>query len=231
MDQDLDMIEHQMQQTRASLAERTEALERQVVGMVHDTTAAIAGSVESAKEAVTETVSEVKGTVHEALEFARQALDLRLQVIRHPYAMLGGSLLLGFLTPRLLETIHSTQGRGAGEESSMHRHPSLGQRPADQETFAMADGPSNGPVRMSSAHDSGNWLGNTRSQFAEEIDRLKKLAIGAVFGAVRDYVSASAPGQVGTELGSIIDSFTIKLGGKPIQGPLFPNHEAAHSHL
>jgi len=60
-------------------------------------------------------------------------------------------------------------------------------------------------------------LGET---FKTEITKLKGLALGTMLGVVRDMVTSSAPPQLGPELAEVIDSLTVKLGGKPIEGPV-----------
>src|SRR5262245_55877302 len=91
------VIRHQMEETRASLTEKLETLEHQVVGTVQGATSAVTETVENVKEAVAETVETVKGTVRETVETVKETFDLSRQVDRHPWLMVGGSVALGFL--------------------------------------------------------------------------------------------------------------------------------------
>ncbi len=75
MENEVDVTREQIDETRASLAEKLETLEQQVVDTVH-----------GAADAVTQTVSNVTDT-----------FDIRLHVKRHPWAMLGGAMALGCL--------------------------------------------------------------------------------------------------------------------------------------
>jgi ElaB/YqjD/DUF883 family membrane-anchored ribosome-binding protein len=103
MDNESEVIRQQMEETRTSLAEKLETLEQQVVGTVQGATTAVADTVESVKDAVQETVSTVQESVHDALDLSRH-------VERHPWAMVGGSVALGYLAGRLL-------GRAAGDQT------------------------------------------------------------------------------------------------------------------
>src|SRR5713226_6434711 len=80
-----EVIKQQMLETRASLAEKLETLEQQVVGTVHSATSAVTDTVESVKDAVQHTVEAVKDT-----------FDLSHHVREHPWLMVGGSVTVGF---------------------------------------------------------------------------------------------------------------------------------------
>jgi hypothetical protein len=81
-------------------------------------------------------------------------------------------------------------------------------------------------------------LGNLGQKFEAEIHKLKGLALGTVFGIVRDMITGSAPPQLSSQLAEIIDSATAKLGGQPIHGPVLDmfghgsseQPQAQHSH-
>src|SRR5262249_38838293 len=94
MDDSPEVIRQQMEETRAALSEKLETLEQQVVGTVKD-----------ARAAVTDTVETVKGAVHDTVETVKETFDVSRQVERHPWAMLGGSIALGFLGGRLYERL------------------------------------------------------------------------------------------------------------------------------
>jgi hypothetical protein len=68
-------------------------------------------------------------------------------------------------------------------------------------------------------------------KFESEINKLKGLALGTMLGALRDVVASSAPPHIGPQLAEIIDSATVKLGGQPINGPVFDftSHQEAQS--
>jgi ElaB/YqjD/DUF883 family membrane-anchored ribosome-binding protein len=88
-------ILREMQQTRVSLTEKLETLEKKVVG-----------TVENATSAVNETVDAIKDTVHETVatvnESVKDALDVPAHVQEHPWLMLGGSVAVGYLLGTML---------------------------------------------------------------------------------------------------------------------------------
>src|SRR5260370_10532692 len=91
MDHEADAIRQQMEETRASLTEKLETLEQQIVETVQGATSAVTETVENVKEAVHETVSEVKEKVHETVDTVKLTFDLRQQVDRYPWLLVGGA--------------------------------------------------------------------------------------------------------------------------------------------
>jgi hypothetical protein len=81
----------QMCETRAPLSKKLAALEHQVVDTVHGATNVAA-----------QTVDIIKDAVHETVAIVKESLDLRLQMERRPWAILGGSMALGFVGGYLL---------------------------------------------------------------------------------------------------------------------------------
>jgi ElaB/YqjD/DUF883 family membrane-anchored ribosome-binding protein len=82
------VIRSQMDQTRSDLTEKLESLEHRVSEGMQTTGAA---------------VSDTMTSVRDAAQSVREALDFRLQVHRHPWIAIGGSVALGYLAARLLE--------------------------------------------------------------------------------------------------------------------------------
>jgi phage-related protein len=101
MDNEPEVIQRQMEQTRSALAEKLGELERQVMDTVQSTTATVSETVENVTEAVSETVENVSEAVSEAVQTVKSTFDIKGHVERHPWPMLGGSVVLGFLGGRL----------------------------------------------------------------------------------------------------------------------------------
>jgi len=102
-----EMIEREMEQTRASLVEKVAALEEQVVGTlqtatstVKDTVESVRDTVSSVKEAVTGTVESVKDKVEHSVETVsdtmKEAFDLRTHIRNYPWACIGAATFAGF---------------------------------------------------------------------------------------------------------------------------------------
>lgn len=105
MDNELEVIRTQMEETRASLADKLEALETQVLGKVEGATDAVANTV----EAVNDTVETVKRT-----------LDVRQHVRDYPWAMVGGATAVGYLLGWILPSSRAVADRKdeAGDRDS-----------------------------------------------------------------------------------------------------------------
>jgi ElaB/YqjD/DUF883 family membrane-anchored ribosome-binding protein len=218
-EQDPEQLRQQIDETRSSLTEKLETLETEVKDTVKSATSAVVDTVETVKHTVEQTVETVKGTVEGTVETVKDTFDLHRQTERHPWAMVGGSILAGFLTGRLLpgaerigRALHFHEGpRGDGSPMGF-RTPeasySSGAAPAYQGTAEAA---------------SPGVLSELADKFAPEIDKLKGLAIGAAMGLVRDLIKQSVPATMVEQAEGLVDSFTTKLGGQPISGPVWPS--------
>src|SRR4051794_35355305 len=102
MDDETEVIKHQMAETRESLACKVEALENKVINTVQGATDTVASTVESVsdtvasvKETVQGTVESVKGGVQDAADSVRGALDIGHHAQEHPWALFCGSFAVG----------------------------------------------------------------------------------------------------------------------------------------
>lgn len=213
-----EVIKHQMLETRASLAEKLETLEQQVVGTVQSATSAVTDTVQSVKDAVQETVEMAKTSVYDTVEAVKDSFDIARHVRERPWTMMAGSVAVGFAGGYLLNragpVAHRPYAGGSPTLSSLaaraepQRNGGTGQSPREEPPAA--------PAVSSFAHKSG--LADLGQKFESEIHKLKGLALGTMLGAVRDMIASSAPPQLGPQLAEIIDSATVKLGGQPIRG-------------
>jgi ElaB/YqjD/DUF883 family membrane-anchored ribosome-binding protein len=196
-----EVIRQQMQETRTALTEKLEALEQQVTGTVQDAREAVTDTVETVRDAVTETVDVVKDSVRETVDTVKETLDLSLQVERHPWAMVGGSVAVGFASGCLFDL--------AAEEM---RHVA-----ARRATFTHRNG---GPLRAEPPSAGHSWLGELADKFHDEIGQLKGLAIGVALGVARDMLAQSMPDNLRGQVTEVVDNITTKLGAQPLRGPV-----------
>ena len=234
MDQEPDLIKEQMAETRVSLTDKIEKLEDTIKGTVESTLQTATGTVENVTEKVEETVSTVKEavegsveavkeTVHETVETVKEAFNLRHHVQRHPWAMLGGAVVVGFLGGRLLGGAQRWRERRR-EYRDEHLFPQPGT------AAARAPMPTSAPARDVEAErqpeeETSSWLGNLGETFGDELSKLKGLALGATFGALRDMLTASVPEQLKPQLTDVMNNFTSKLGGRVFEGPLLDTNQ------
>ena len=184
-----EIIRHNMEQTRESLTDKLETLEKKVMS-----------SVEKATTAVNETVTSVKETMHEGVETVKDAVDVPAHVERHPWLMLGGSVLCGYVLGTLL-----SGGKKAPQNAA----------PAPLPPIKPSRVPGNGrhPVEAPQPVAAGpSWF----SAIEPEIQHLKGLALGVTLGTVREILAEQVPPHVAEQLRTIVDGLTEKLGGEPI---------------
>jgi ElaB/YqjD/DUF883 family membrane-anchored ribosome-binding protein len=213
-----DVIKQQMSETRASLAEKLETLEQQVVGTVQNATTAVTDTVESVKDAVQQTVETAKASVRETVEAVKETFDLSEQVRKRPWMMMAGSVAVGYAAGQVLQRFESAGSEAhpgyasslstLAAQSHVERDGGMNRR-SSEETFSS---------RAASASTAQRMFGDLTEKFHTELHKLKGLALGTMFGVVRELIANSVPPQLSSELAEIIDSATVKLGGQPIHG-------------
>jgi ElaB/YqjD/DUF883 family membrane-anchored ribosome-binding protein len=230
MDDEPEVIRHQMEEKRTELTEKIKLLEQEVVDKVQDATAAAKETVESVKEAVTETVETIKGSVQETVSTVKETFDIPLQFERHPWAMFGGSVAVGFLGGVLFPG-----RRGWSEWSSLHMPESRTGAPAVRgssgnghpDGFPHEQRASYEPVtsaateRPTSGSPVHGLLGSIGSAIEGELGKVKGVAVSLLGAAVRDLLKPALPEPIQERAVEIVDDLTRKLGGEPIRGPLF----------
>jgi tetrahydromethanopterin S-methyltransferase subunit F len=214
MDNEPEVTREGMDATRASLSEKLETLEQHVARSVHDAT-----------DAVHETVEGVRDAVHDTVTTVRDSFDLPLQIKRHPWGMVAGSIALGYLGGYLSRR-HGPERFRASQRSqptfpdgppiNQHRNGDIKRHTSAEEASATKSVP-----EVLQVPSEPSWLTGVNNAFGAEIAKLKGLAIGTVLSVVRDMITQAGPEQMKEELGEVMDSFTVKLGGKPIRGSLF----------
>jgi ElaB/YqjD/DUF883 family membrane-anchored ribosome-binding protein len=208
MDREAEVIKQQMEQTRASLSEKLETLEQQVVGTVQGATTKVAHTVDTVTEAVQETVATVKESLEETMASVKESLDLCRQVEQHPWLMMGGAVCTGYVGERLLERI---DGRRLAALPPQPRHFLGGpRRTPDVPASGLAPEPAP-PER----HAEPSWLTLLTNSFGPEIAKLKSVAIGTAMGLVRDRIAEATPPHLQSQVTELLDSVTLKLGGEP----------------
>jgi len=234
MDKESDLIKHRMEHTRAALTDKLELLEHQVADTVtgaaetvekvrqtvQDTVSGAADTVASMQHAIQDTVESVKESVRETAETVSETLDVRKQVEKHPWAMMAGATAVGFGVGVLISRVDVPAAASSAVSSAAHSAKSLASN------------------RGGSAGDhSPQWTGPQREQLVSRpqpasqeespwmpaVNKLKGLAIGAMFGVLREVLSKSMPDVLRGQVGEVIDNFTTSLGGKPIAGKILPD--------
>jgi len=223
------VIKHQMEEQRASLAEKIEALENRIVQTVEGAREAVADTVETVKDTVHNSVETVKDSVSSSVESVKETFDLPAQTQRHPWALFGCSVAAGFaggwILFRALEgnrqsalpparAYHPAAYTGASSWASRPQAAFSNGAPVEAAPAPSAPAPAPAPA----AESGPSWLSELGHKFEPELNKVKGLAIGALIGVVRDMVTKSLPEPAQPQVRDMMDNMTTKLGGEPIRG-------------
>lgn len=203
-------IQQEMQETRAALAEKLVVLEEKVAGTVDQVTTAVTDTVAAIKDTVKDTqatVSVVNETVQDGVRSVQDCLDVNAQVQAHPWWMMAGSVAAGFCLGTLLPKRVEPSPALPYSSSVLSGPPRNGALPENRN--------GNGVPKSPPPEEPSIW--------AAEIEKVKGLALGALFGTAREMIASSLPEAVTDQVKEIIDSVTKKAGGKPIPSGAFAN--------
>lgn len=200
MDQEPDVIRQQIDETRSALATKVETLEEKVRATVEgaketvaEVTEAVQGTIENVKESVQDTVASVKKT-----------FDLRCQTERHPWTMMAGSLVTGFLVGNLIE------GRRQPSRRFQDNAANLDPWRTEQRAVAADVAPrAPAPARP-------GLTDKLKEQFGDELEMVKGMAVAALMGLARDMAKQYLP-QLGTQIDRMMNNATRKFGAEPVR--------------
>jgi ElaB/YqjD/DUF883 family membrane-anchored ribosome-binding protein len=202
MDAEPEVIRQDIEQTRSALTEKLETLEEEV----RDT-------VRSAKETVEETIENVSEKVQDTVETVERTFDLEYQMQQRPWVLIGGAVAAGVVTGFVADNLRT---RAAAWQDSGRYEPSYGS-PMDQSGGALG---SQRPASPSPPRERPTFFQSLLSRFDKEIGMVKEMAIGYATGVLRDMIKEALP-AVKERVQQVMDSATTKLGGKPVEGPVF----------
>jgi ElaB/YqjD/DUF883 family membrane-anchored ribosome-binding protein len=201
-----EVIRQQMEETRSGLQDKLETLEQQVKNTVQDATDAVSDTVETVKDSVKETVETVKETVQDTVQSVKETFNLSRHVQEHPWPAFACAALTGFIGTRLLVRWTPRQEMAALPYSSPP--PGVYSTPPPP----VASEPSSPPAKQRS------WWSWLTDHYGQELDKLKGLAVATAGGILREMLTENLQPEFGERLKEVIDGFTVKLGGEPIQG-------------
>jgi len=224
VDNELEVIRDEMEETRASLASKLEALETQVRETVSGASETVTSTVEGVKDVV-ETVSETVSSVTDTLNISKQ-------VEEHPWAALGIAIAAGFVASQLFGG-SSPAPAAQPPPQPPQPLPNLEPIPApaahtQPATFstppAQPKEQSEGIAGMLPSLES--LLPDMSGAIQTAITGVSSLAVGTLMGVVREVAVNGLPAEWQQELTRVVDQMTTQLGGKPLQ-PLKsePKHE------
>jgi gas vesicle protein len=233
MDEQPEVIEHEMEETRHSLAEKLGALEGQVAETVQGTTGAVADTVGTVKEtvedvsekvketvaAVEQTVETVKETVQQTVETMKETVQQTVSTVSNTFRQAAHTVSEAFdirlqaqRRPWLVFGGSVVAGwLGGYLYGQAVRRPSGAA--AWHPTPTGAEAAMRRPESTGGSFRMPDWL-------SEEFGRLKNVALGAAMGLARDLVRQNMPGPLGERIAEEIEHVNSHLGGEQIRGPL-----------
>jgi ElaB/YqjD/DUF883 family membrane-anchored ribosome-binding protein len=187
-----ELIEREMEQTRASLTEKVSALENQVVGTIHNATESVSNTVDSVTATVKDTLSGVKDTlssvkqtvsesVSEVSERVKSVFDLSQHTRDYPWAMVGGAAALGFVTGLL--AFRKPDSRNSGY--------STGERDWNRLAAASA-------APQPAAPSEPSWLDKLLDKAGQEVRTLGETFIASASTSLKQAVQDQMPKLIDT---------------------------------
>jgi len=203
MENETEVIKHQMEETRTALTEKLEAVEELVASTVKETTQAVSDTVSTVTDTVESTVNTVAASVENVTESVKSAFDLRGYVDEHPWLVLGGGVAVGYLLGSLLPSGGISSGGKSWDGSSA--------------SYAPSSSPTHSPAATSYTSSQQASTGGGISSFLHGlqpvIDKLKGLALGTAASVVGEMVVKNLPDNIKSEVTSLIDDTTRRMGG------------------
>lgn len=176
-----EIIEREMAETRESLTEKVSLLEQKVVGQIESATDAMQDTVHCVKSAVQDTVHAVTGTVSNTVESltdgVKEALDIRKHTRENPWAMVCGATAAGFVTGLLV----------------FHRQSSGSSPPACTPVpFTSEPAPRPAAAAPAGSHRPA-WLNDLFEMAGQEIKKLAEQALVTATASLRQTLETGIP--------------------------------------
>jgi len=205
VDNELEVIRDEMEQTRANLAEKLGALENQVRETVSGATEAVSSTVEGVKEVVS--------TVSETVESVTETFNVSKQFEQHPWMAFGAAVATGFVIAQVIgRSSHPAPAHVPSPSPALDLPP----RPAAASTSAahqprQAEGTGEESGLM---HSLKSALPDVSGVMNTMVSNLGGLAVGSLMGVIREMAAQGLPREWQGEVTKLVDQVTTQLGGK-----------------
>jgi len=200
------VIRDEMEQTRASLADKLGALEDQVRETVSSAQDAVSSTVDGVKEVVS-TVSDTVGAVKEQFSISKQFDE-------NPWLCMGAAVAAGFVAAQLLNRAGAAlpSALASALPKALGDLPLQLQRPAD------------GAPRPAESKQQGNgtlhalesMLPDMSGVVNAAVSQLGGLAIGSLMGVICEMAANHLPAEWKGEVSKFVEQVADQLGGKPL---------------
>jgi ElaB/YqjD/DUF883 family membrane-anchored ribosome-binding protein len=227
VDNELEVIRDQMEEKRASLSDKLDALEGHVLETVHGATSAVSNTVRdvsetvgAVKENIQDTVDAVKENIQETVNAVKDTFNVSEKIRQHPWLAVGGAFAGGLVGALLL-----------GSSSRKREDSKQTPRPYGTNGTNGTNGTSSEPIQatVKAARESDTSSGLT-SQLGtvatEALNTFKGMAIGTLMGVLGEVVGDMLPASLKEEADKLFGELNTSLGGK---GPYKPDLAATQS--
>jgi hypothetical protein len=190
LEQQLEETKLQLEETKLQLTDKLGTLEQQVSQTVETASTAVAATV----EAVQGTVESVTGAVGDAVHGMHDAFDLRHQIEKHPFLVLGGAVVVGYLAAGYFKTpadSNQSQSRAADFANGDHF------RYDNPQPQSYSPPPQQNPQPAVAA-----------PPIPSPLDSLKTLAMSTLMGSMQGIAMRAIPEIVGLVIGNIVGQQT-----------------------
>lgn len=191
-----------MERTRASLSNKLEALEGQVLETVQTATEGVAAAVEGVKSTV-ETVSETVTSVTETLDVSKYFES-------HPWIALGTSVGVGFMFSWLFGGSSAPEPQPAPQPAPPP--PAPAPAPSYQPSYQAASQPSYQAASQPSSQSADQSEGWSSELWSTATTGVASLAVNALAGTIRHLATQVLPQEMHNDINSTVDSMITKLG-------------------
>lgn len=189
-DESPELIEKEMEQTRQSLTEKVAALENTVVGTIQTAASTVQETVQTVKDAMQDTVSSVKETVTDSVESVsegiKQTFDLTTHVREHPWLMVGGAAVAGFVTGLLAFRPKSIYAEGLASGHA-HRVQPTSHSPYTGTQASYAAAPERSEPRKP------GWVDDLWEMFGREAKKIGEQALTALAATAKQSIEQGVP--------------------------------------
>jgi len=215
------LIENEMEQTRASLTDKVAALENQVVGTlqnatdtVQSTVQSIQDSVDTVKSAVEDTMSSVKDSVndsvHAVTDQVKSTFDFSSHVRERPWAVVGGAAATGFLLGFLLPGGGRRELFGS-EALGFQYGPGVPTPPSP--SYASEPPPVRPVAAAPAAPKAPSWIDDLLSMAGKELRRLGEEALTVAVASAKQSLHEQVPHLVDSGIATATQQFAQRFTG------------------
>jgi ElaB/YqjD/DUF883 family membrane-anchored ribosome-binding protein len=217
VDNELEVIRDQMEEKRASLSDKLDALEDHVLETVHGATSVVSNAVrdvsetvDAVKENIHETVESVKENIQGTVDAVKETFNVSGKIRQHPWLAVGGAFAGGFVGALLLGS--SSRKKGYSNPAP-HTYGTNGTNGTNGAPAEPVQAPAKSPRTSDSTSGLTYQLGSAAS---EALKTLEGMAVGTLMGVLSQVVGDMLPTALKEEADKLFGELNAHLGGKSL---------------